>query len=51
MKQETITVKLPKQKHRADFLFHNGQYRPQVVPSAKIYNRKKLDKREVDTKW
>lgn len=50
MKREIITAKLPKQKRRADFLFHNGAYRPQVVTSQKVYNRKKLAKLVIDTK-
>jgi hypothetical protein len=49
MKREIITAKVPKQKRRADFLFHNGVFRPQVVTSQKIYNRKKLAK-VIDTK-
>lgn len=49
MKREIITAKLPKQKRRADFLFHNGAFRPQVVASLKSYNRKKL-KKIIDTK-
>ena len=44
MKRETITAKLPRQKRRADFLFHNGEFRHQVVKSEKIYNRKRLSK-------
>ena len=44
MERKIITVKLPKAKRRADFLFHNGEFRHQVVPSGKVYNRKKLDK-------
>jgi hypothetical protein len=51
MKREIITAKLPRQKRRADFLFHNGAYRPQVVKSRKAYNRKKLAKPDVDTNW
>lgn len=47
MKREVINVKLPKRKHRADFLFHNGMFRPQVIASAKIYNRKKLPKIDI----
>ena len=44
MKREVIKAKAPKAKRRADFLFHNGEFRHQVVPSAKLYNRKKLQK-------
>ena len=50
MKREIITAKVPKQRRRADFLFHNGAYRPQVVASQKVYNRKKLVKVVIDTK-
>lgn len=50
MKRETIIAKLPKQRRRADFLFHNGAYRPQTVANAKSYNRKKLQKLDIDTK-
>lgn len=48
MKREIIIAKVPRQKRRADFLFHNGAYRPQTVPSAKVYNRKKLAKVFID---
>jgi hypothetical protein len=48
MKREIITAKVPKQKRRADFLFHNGAYRHQVVASQKVYNRKKLAKVVID---
>jgi hypothetical protein len=44
MKREIITAKLPKQKRRADFLFHNGEFRHQVIKSEKIYSRKRLSK-------
>ena len=50
MKREIITAKVPKQKRRAEFLFHNGAYRPQVVASQKVYNRKKMAKVVIDTK-
>lgn len=51
MKREVITVKIERQKRRADFLFHNGAYRPQTVKSRKVYNRKKLAKPDIDTNW
>ena len=51
MKRETITAKLPKQKRRADFLFHNGQFKPKCEENRKAYNRKKLAKPDVDTNW
>jgi hypothetical protein len=44
MKRVVITAKVPKQKRRADFLFHSGEFRHQVVRNAKLYNRKKLGK-------
>ena len=45
MKQSTkLIVKVPRTKHRADFLFHNGEFRPKTIPSAKVYNRKRLPK-------
>ena len=44
MKREVITAKLPKTKRRADFLFHNGEFRHQVISSRKVYNRKKVEK-------
>lgn len=47
-----FTMQIAHSRRRADFLFHNGAYRPQVVESAKLYNRnKKVDKRDIDTKW
>lgn len=51
MKQDKnkLVVKVPRIKQRADFLFHNGVFRPQVVASLKSYNRKKL-KKIIDTK-
>jgi len=45
MKQDNkLIVKVPRTKRRADFLFHNGEFRHQVIASEKIYNRKKLVK-------
>ena len=44
MKREVITAKVKRQKRRADFLFHSGEFRHRVVQSAKLYSRKKLDK-------
>jgi hypothetical protein len=49
MKREIITAKLPKQKRRADFLFHDGQFKPKSVKSKVLYNRKKLAKLDIDT--
>jgi len=49
MKREIITAKLPKQKRRADFLFHDGQFKPKSVRSKVLYNRKKLAKPGIDT--
>lgn len=46
-----FAMQIQRSRRRADFLFHNGQFRPQVVPSAKLYDRKKIDRRDVDTKW
>jgi len=51
MKREIITVAQPKIKRRADFLFHNGAYRPQTVESGRVYNRKKLIKPQFDKNW
>jgi len=42
MKREVIKGKMEHTKRRADFLFHNGEFRAQVVKSAKLYSRKKL---------
>lgn len=53
MKREVIKGKLDRTKRRADFLFHNGEFRPQVIKSGKIYSRKKLAKinpKEIDRK-
>lgn len=45
MKQDKkLIVKVPRTKRRADFLFHNGMFRQQIISSAKVYNRKKLPK-------
>ncbi len=44
MKREVITVKVKRPKRRADFLFHSGEFRHQVIQNAKVYNRKKLGK-------
>ena len=44
MKREVIKAKVPRTKRRADFLFHSGEFRHQVVRNAKVYNRKKLGK-------
>lgn len=44
MKREVIKAKVPRQKRRADFLFHSGEFRHRVVANSKAYNRKKLDK-------
>ena len=30
MKREIITAKVPKLKRRADFLFHDGQFKPKT---------------------
>jgi len=49
MKREIITAKVPKQKRRADFLFHNGQFKPKCERNLKAYNRKKLAKSDIDT--
>jgi hypothetical protein len=51
MKREIITAKVPKQKRRADFLFHDGQFKPKSVQSKVLYNRKKLGKNDIDTNW
>lgn len=52
MKQKTTLLgKVDRSRRRADFLFHNGAYRPQTVPSGKVYNRKQLAKPNIDTKW
>ena len=51
MKREIITAKVPKQKRRADFLFHDGQFKPKSVQSKVLYNRKKLAKVNIDTNW
>lgn len=53
MKREVIKGKMERPKRRADFLFHNGEFRPQVVPNGKVYNRKKLEKlspKDIDKK-
>lgn len=46
MKQRNtkLIVKVPRTKRRAEFLFHSGEFRQQVIANAKVYNRKKLDK-------
>lgn len=44
MKREVIKGKMEHTKRRADFLFHNGEFKAQVVPSVKVYNRKKVGK-------
>lgn len=55
MKQvNKLIVKVPRTKRRADFLFHSGEFRSQSVPSAKLYNRKKLakfDKKDIDKNY
>lgn len=51
MKREIITAKLPKHKRRADFLFHNGQFKPKCERNLKAYDRKRLAKPDVDTNW
>ena len=51
MKREITTAKVQKQKRRADFLFHDGQFKPKSVQSRVLYNRKKLAKLNVDTNW
>ncbi len=51
MKREIITAKVPKLKRRADFLFHNGQFKPKSEQNRKAYNRKKLAKPNIDTNW
>jgi len=50
MKREIITAKVPKQKRRADFLFHDGQFKPKSERNRKAYDRK-LAKKDFDTKW
>ena len=49
MKREIITAKVPKQKRRVDFLFHDGQFKPKSVQIKVLYNRKKLVKLNIDT--
>ena len=51
MKQEktTLIVKVPRIKQRADFLFHNGQFKTKCEKNLKAYNRKKLAKSDIDT--
>lgn len=49
MKREIITAKLPRQKRRADFLFHDGQFKPKTEQNRRAYNRKKLAKPDIDT--
>lgn len=51
MKREIITAKVPKLKRRADFLFHNGQFKPKTENNRRAYNRKKLGKPNIDTNW
>lgn len=55
MKQgNKLIVKVPRTKRRVDFLFHSGEFRARSVPSAKLYNRKKLDKfgkKDIDTNY
>jgi len=51
MKREIITAKVPKQKRRVEFLFHDGQFKPKCVQSKVLYNRKKLAKLNIDTNW
>lgn len=51
MKREIITAKVPKQKRRVDFLFHDGQFKPKSEQNQKVYNRKKLAKMVIDTNW
>lgn len=48
MKREIITAKMPKQRRRADFLFHNGAFRPQSTGNGRAYNRKKLARPLID---
>lgn len=53
MKREVIKGKLDRTKRRADFLFHNGEFRHQVIKNGKIYNRKKVEKinpKDIDRK-
>jgi len=55
MKQDNkMTVKVPRLKRRCDFLFHNGEFRNQAIPSAKLYNRKKVvknGKKDIDNNY
>lgn len=51
MKREVIIVQVKRQKRRADFLFHNGQFKPKCERNLKAYDRKRLAKPDVDTNW
>ena len=51
MKRETITAKLPKQKRRADFLFHDRQFKPKSEKNQRVYDRKKFARKDIDTNW
>lgn len=44
-----LSVKVPRTRRRADFLFHNGQFKPKCEQNLKAYDRKRLGKPDVDT--
>jgi hypothetical protein len=46
--QNKLIVKVPRIKQRADFLFHNGQFKPKCEKNLKAYDRKKLAKPDID---
>lgn len=40
MKREVIVLKLERPKHRAQFLFNDGEFRPKKEKSIKGYSRR-----------
>lgn len=45
MKREVFTVKMPRQKKRAQFLFNDGEFKPKKEKQATEYRRREKHRR------
>jgi hypothetical protein len=48
VKREVISFKIPRPKHRADFLFNDGEFKPKSEKIAKAYRRREKHRNQSD---